>query len=107
MLSKPFFFWQGRTLVKVNLEEITCLYTVKNYTRIYLTKERYYMLRATLTNALKKLPPDIFIKISRSMAVSVHFIDQIRRDHLELEGQAVPIAKQFYKSFISNLSIIE
>jgi DNA-binding LytR/AlgR family response regulator len=65
------------------------------------------MVRSTLSNALKKLPPDMFIKIHRAVAVSIHHVDIIRRDHVEVAGSALPIGKQYYKALLEKLNIIE
>lgn len=103
----PFFVWQNRVLKKINPEDVICLYTEKNYTRIFLKNKTYYMVRSTLSSALKKLPPDIFIKIHRSFAASVYYIDSIEKDHLQVGNESIPIAKQYYKSLLAKLNIIE
>jgi len=103
----PFFVWQNRVLKKINPENVICLSTEGNYTRIFLTNKTYYMVRSTLSNALKKLPPDMFIKIHRSLAASIYHIDIISRDHLLLGDEPVPIGKQYYRSLIDRLNIIE
>ena len=106
-MLKPFFVRQDRRLKKINPEDVLCLYTEENYTRIFLTNETYYMVRSTLTNALKKLPPDMFLKVHRSFAASVFHIDDINRDHLLVAGESIPIGKQYYKALIEKLNIIE
>jgi DNA-binding LytR/AlgR family response regulator len=102
----PFFFWHGTELIKIDPEEIICLYTVKNYTRIYMTGERYHMLRLTLSSALKKLPPELFVKISRSIAASVFFIDQVGKYYVFIDGKRAPMSKEFYKPLLEKLKII-
>ena len=84
-----------------------CLSIEGNYTRIYLADKSRYMVRSSLSGALKKLPPDMFIKIHRSVVVSVYYIDSIHKDHLLIGDEPIPIAKQYYKSLIDRLNIIE
>jgi len=60
-----------------------------------------------LSGALKKLPKDTFIRINRKTVVSIYFMDQIARDHLIIEGEPVPITKQYYTSMLEQLNIIE
>ena len=57
--------------------------------------------------ALKKLPKDTFIRINRKMVASIYYMDLIARDHLIIEGEPVPISKQFYASVLAQLNIIE
>jgi DNA-binding LytR/AlgR family response regulator len=106
-MLKPFFVRQNKKLKKINPEDVICLSTEGNYTRIYLADKTFYMVRSTLSGALKKLPPDIFIKIHRSIVASVYHIDSIDKDHLLVGDEPVPIAKQYYKSLIDRLNIIE
>lgn len=106
-MQKPFFVWQNKVLKSVSPVDVMLLVTEGNYTKIVLSNESYYHVRSSLAGALKKLPPDMFIKIHRSYAVSIHFIDNIARDHLIVAGEAIPIARQYYKPVMEKLNIIE
>lgn len=105
-MLKPFFVRQKKVLRRINPADVIGLESVGNYTKIFLRDKTHCMVRATLTGALKKLPPDMFVKVHRSAVVSVYHIDRIHKDHLEIGPATVPIAKQYYKSFIKELVII-
>ena len=105
-MLKPFFVWQKKVLKSINPEEVMCLITDGNYTRIHLL-DKSYMVRSTLSAALKKLPPDMFVKTHRSFAVSIYFIDNIARDHLTIGGEPIPIARQYYKAVMAQLNVID
>jgi DNA-binding LytR/AlgR family response regulator len=106
-MMTPFFVWQNRILKKIHPEDVVALDTEGNYTRILLSNNTHYMVRSTLSNALKKLPPDIFFKVHRSTAVSVYHIDKIHRDHLITGRVSLPIGKQYYQALLERLNIIE
>lgn len=106
-MVKPFFAWQDKMFVKINPQEVICLSTEGNYTRIFLVNRTFYMVRTSLSKALKKLPRDLFIKTHRSYAVSVYQVDCIYTDHLIVAGEPLPIGKQYYQSLIDKLNIIE
>jgi DNA-binding LytR/AlgR family response regulator len=106
-MQTPFFVRQKRVLKKIDPAEVICLYTEGNYTKIFLTNDIYYLVRSTLSGALKKLPKDTFIRINRKMVASIYFMDQIARDQLTIEGEPVPISKQYYTSLLAQLNIIE
>jgi DNA-binding LytR/AlgR family response regulator len=107
MILKPFFIWQNKVLKRIDPLDVMCLSTEKNYTKVVLSDKSIYMVRTTLASAIKKLPPDMFIKISRSVIASIYFIDDIVRDHLVVDGLPIPIGKGFYKSVINQLTILE
>ena len=106
-MMKPFFVWQSRVLIKVDPEKVTGLRAEENYTRICLSNNTVYMVRSTLASALKKLPPDMFVRVHRSYVVSVNHIENIARDHLTIGGESVPIGKQFYRSVLKHLNVIK
>jgi DNA-binding LytR/AlgR family response regulator len=105
-MMKPLFFWQGKLLKKVNPLEVVCLITQNNYTRVCMSDKTYYLVRSTLSSIMQKLPADIFIQTHRSYAVSVFFIDDLAKDHLNIGPDAIPISKQFYDRVINSLQII-
>lgn len=107
MVWKPFFVYQDKALVKIKPEEVVCLATEENYTKIFLPNNSFYHVRTTLSGALKKLPSELFIRIHRSIAVSILYIETINRDHLIICNEPVPIAKEYYKSLIDQLNIIK
>ena len=106
-MLKPFFIWQNKVLKRIDPGDLMCLSTEKNYTKIVLSDKSFYMVRSSLSRAIKKLPPEMFIKIHRSLVASIYFIDDIARDHLVVGGLPIPIGKGFYKKVISQLNIME
>ena len=106
-MLKPFFVWQKRVLKRIDPAQVMCLSIEKNYTKIILSDKTYYLVRSTLSSALKQLPPEMFIKIHRSLVVSVYYIDDIARDHLIIAGESIPIGRQYYLPAMKQLNIIE
>ena len=106
-MMNPFFVWQNKTLKRIDAGQVMCLYTEGNYTNIFLSDETHYLVRSTFSGALKKLPPEMFIRIHRSMAASIYFIDDIANDHLIIGGKSMPISRRYYKTAIRKLNIIE
>ncbi len=107
MQKTPVFVWQNRVLKKIYTCDIYCLVTERNYTRFFLTTtQSHIMVRCTLDSALKILPKDEFIKIHRSYAVSINFIDEIGRDSIKISDMEVPLSKRYYKPVIGKLPII-
>jgi DNA-binding LytR/AlgR family response regulator len=102
----PFFVWQNRVLKRIDPMQVKCLIAEGNYTKIYLSDKTHYMVRSTLSGALKKLPQDIFIRIHRSIIVSIYFINDIAKDHLIIGEYAYAIGRQYYRSTIKRLNII-
>lgn len=103
----PFFVRKDKVFKRIDPMQVMCLLTVKNYTHVCLADETIHMVRSSLSAALKKLPPGMFVKIHRSMVVSIFYIDDIARDHLVIKEKSLPIGRQYYKAAMKKLSIIE
>ena len=106
-MLKPFFVWQNKTLKRIDPMQVMCLATEENYTKICLSDKTFYMVRSPLSRAIKKLPPEMFIKIHRSLVASIYFIDHIDKDHLIIGEEPIPIGRLYYKTAIKQLNIIE
>jgi len=106
-MLKPFFIRYNKVLKRIDPGMVMCLSTEGNYTRIFLSDHTYFMVRTSLSGALKKLPPEMFIRIDRSMVVSIYFMDDIAKDHLIIAGEPLNIGRQYYKTAIRQLNIIE
>ena len=104
---KPFFIRHNKLLIRIFPDDVMCLSTVKNYTRIHLQDKTYFMVRSTLSSALKKLPQDRFIKVHRSFAANIYFIDSIDKDHIVVNDRAMPVGRQYYKGLVGRLDVIE
>jgi len=106
-MLKPFFVWSNKVLKRVNPADVVCLKIVRNYTLIFLSDESYFMVRSTLSGALRKLPPEMFVRVHRSYAVSIYFIDTLERDLLTIGNETIPIGPRYYKQMIKQLNVIE
>ena len=107
MIFMPVFVWQNRELIRINPEEIVCLQAEKNYVWFHLVGKKSYMVRTTMESALEKLPPDIFLRMHRSFAVSVLFIKTVHNDHADVGGSSLPIGKKYYKALINKLTVVD
>lgn len=107
-MRPPFFIWQDKVLKKIQPEDVIAISSEKNYIKIFVTNKQYYLVRSTLTAALKKLPPDLIKRIHQRLAVSVNYADFIAKDHLQIEGEEnpIPISRQHYRAFINSLNIV-
>ena len=78
-----------------------------NYTKLILRDlSKALIVRCSLKDMLSKLPKGVFLKTHRSYAVSIYFIDQIERDHIVVANKPIPLTKKYYKSLMTQLSIL-
>ena len=106
-MLKPFFVRHGKVLKRIDPRKVMALSTEKNYTKVVFSDKSYYLIRSSLASAIKKLPPDMFVRINRSEVASIYYIDNIDKYNLFIGGEPGYIGKGFYKGFISKLTIME
>jgi DNA-binding LytR/AlgR family response regulator len=106
-MLKPFFVWQDKVLKSLSPEDVICLRAEGNYTKIFLTNKRTCLVRSSITGALKKLPPEMFIRTHRTYGVSIYFIESVAKDHVIIRGQSVPVSKLYYPRIIEKLNVID
>jgi DNA-binding LytR/AlgR family response regulator len=106
-MLKPFFVWKDKKLIRLDPVDVMLLRTTGNYTEIVLSNNTFFLVRTSLSNALKKLPSDLFIKTHRSWAASILYIIHVGREGVKVGENNVPIARQYYKEVIEQLNVIE
>jgi DNA-binding LytR/AlgR family response regulator len=112
-MMKPVFISQKQTPIKkIDPGTVVYLHTKGNYTKLYFADKSFWEVRSSLYGALKKLPEEMFVRISESTAVSIYYIDSIYRDYLVLVGRAdepretKTIGTTYYKALIKYLDVI-
>ncbi len=68
---------EGRRISFVPIETIDCIVASDNYAEVRVGGEAHF-LRATLNDLERRLPPDLFTRISRSTMVNLNRIKEIR-----------------------------
>ncbi|WP_046371407.1 LytR/AlgR family response regulator transcription factor [Flavihumibacter petaseus] len=104
---KYIFIWQGKTLVRLDLEEITFVSASDSYSKIFLTGDRYCLVRSTLTAVLAKLPTEAFVRTHRTYAVAINHIKTLEQEGLHIGKNFIPISKQYYNAVIARLPIVD
>ena len=78
-----------------------------NYLRFY-ANEYSYQVRATMEKTLSQLPEGLFVRIHKSFAISLDYLEEIGKDKdlVVVGGKPWPLSKQFYPELISRLNIL-
>jgi DNA-binding LytR/AlgR family response regulator len=109
MSNQAIFFRHNGALKKLNIDEIIVMVAADNYVKICV-KENYFTVRTTLEAALSCLPPEKFLRVHRSYAVSIDYINKIDKDSLFLiddKETEIPISRQYYQEIIKQIVILD
>ncbi len=88
------YFRADRKMVKVMVDEILYVESLKDYVRI-VTATRQVVAKQTITSLEEMLPEDAFLRIHRSFIVARTKIDSFSPNHVEAGGKELPIGRHY------------
>jgi len=96
------FFNVNKKMVKVYLDEILYVESLKEYVKIY-TKEKNVVTKFQLGELLGFLNDTNFIRVHRSFIIAKNKINSFFADEIEIAGQSIPIGRSFAVSIKKEL----
>jgi DNA-binding LytR/AlgR family response regulator len=97
--TPPFIFVKdGTRLVKVRWEDILFVEGLKDYVTIHLRKQKITTLQR-MKNLEEELSSEQFIRIHNSYIVSIHAIEAVQKDKVQIGDQLLPIGETYRKMF--------
>lgn len=93
-----FFVKNGNITQKINFDDILFVEGMKDYLRIWTTKERVMTL-LSFKKLEEALPSKGFIRIHKSYLISLSKIDSIERNHVKIGNESLPIGDSFRREF--------
>jgi DNA-binding LytR/AlgR family response regulator len=88
------YFRADRKMVKVMVDDILYIESLKDYVRIFTTTKQI-VAKQTITSLEEMLPEDHFLRIHRSYMVALNKIDSYSPTHLDIAGKELPIGRHF------------
>ena len=93
-----FFVKNGNITQKINFDDILFVEGMKDYLRIWTTKERVMTL-LSFKKLEEALPSKGFKRIHKSYLISLDKIDSIERNHVKIGNESLPIGDSFRREF--------
>ena len=108
MSKQSIFFRQSGCLKRLNTDDIVVIEANDNYLKIF-SEEGVFTVRATLDAALSRLPANQFLRVNRTYAVGIEYIDSISKEILKVKGakDEVPVSKLYYREIIKKITILD
>ncbi len=99
--SKGYFFVKnGDITQKINFDDILFVEGMKDYLRIWTTKERVMTL-LSFGKLEEALPSTGFIRIHKSYLVAIDKIDSIKHNHVRIGKENLPIGSSYRREFFN------
>jgi two-component system, LytTR family, response regulator len=101
-LKGYFFVKNGSVTQKINFEDILFVEGMKDYLRIWTTKEKVMTL-LSFNKLQGALPTKGFKRIHKSYVVSIDKIESIERNQIIIAGQRLPISESYRREFFEEI----
>mgnify|MGYP001286708777 CR=1 FL=1 len=91
-------------IVRVLFDDILYIEGLKNYVKIYTSKQHKSIITLMTMKELEdSLPSDKFIRVHRSYIVAVNKIDCINKNRLIIKGEEIPIGLTYKDDFMNRI----
>ena len=95
--QKPHIFLKAnKKLVKVNLNDILYIESLKDYIKV-VTHIESFVVHKTLTSITEELTSTMFMRIHRSFTISIPKVIAISGNSVELSNKEIPIGRNYIK----------
>jgi len=93
--SHPFLYFRAdRKMVKVFLEDILFIESLKDYIKV-ITANKVIISKQSISALEEMLPKDAFVRVHRSYIIAINKIDSYNTDAIEIGKKEIPIGRLF------------
>lgn len=101
--SKGYFYVKnGNITQKICYEDILFAEGLKDYLRIWTTKEKVMTL-LSFKKLEEALPTNNFIRIHKSYLIALDKVDSIERNHVSIAGERLPVGLSYKREFFKRI----
>ena len=101
--TPPFFYIRSdRRFVKINLETILYIESIRNHVRIVTTNGNH-ITQTMISEMEEKLPPQHFLRIHRSYIVAKSKIQEFTQTNLTINKKTLPIGNYYKREVLRQL----
>ena len=89
------YFRSERKMVKVFLDDMVYIESLKDYINIHRLADKPLMVRQSISTIEAMLPPDLFLRIHRSFIISINKVTAFTPHDVEIGNIEIPIGRQY------------
>ncbi|MGS2740630.1 LytR/AlgR family response regulator transcription factor [Sinomicrobium sp. M5D2P17] len=95
--QEPHMFLKvDKKMVKVNLNDILFIESLKDYIKVVTTIDEY-IVHKSLTNITEELPSGNFIRVHRSYTIAIDKVKAVEGNIIEINNKRIPIGRNYIK----------
>jgi two-component system, response regulator PdtaR len=99
------FIKQNYRFVKLKKDELILIEADRNHSYLYTPQHRY-IVRMPLTNVLERLHNANLVRVHRSFAVNINYVEDFNDSEITVNSKTVPFTAAFREEFLRNFNVI-
>lgn len=103
-LGNSLFVKQGSRFVKVPISSITDIQVEDKYIDLFTNDLVKYTVRSSMDAMLDTLIPYSFLRVHRSHAINLHYLQEINGDVVKVHEKEIPIGRTFRDDLLSRIN---
>ena len=97
LIQEPHLFLKvNKKLVKVNLNDILVVESLKDYVKV-ITAVGDYVVHKSLSNFTEELPMTNFLRVHRSFTIAINKVQAVDGNIIEIANRKIPIGRNYSK----------
>jgi DNA-binding LytR/AlgR family response regulator len=89
------------SLVKISIQEITHIESLRDYIKIYLSnQDKPVMTKLSLKSLADRLSPSRFVRVHKSYMVAIDKISSIRKNQVYINQHIIPISDSYHSALL-------
>lgn len=100
--DRSIFVRVNRSLIRLDLTDITRVEAERDYVVFHTTKTTY-RVRATLEAVAKRLPPDLFVRIHRSHVVRLDRVVDFEHNSVVVGSDVIPVGAAYRAALLKRM----
>ena len=99
------FIKQNYRFVKLKMEDFVYIEADRNHSYLVMKQQRY-IIRLPLAIVLERLDESYFVRVHRSYAINMRFVEEFDDNEVVVNKKAIPITATYREEFLKQFNIL-
>lgn len=105
-VSSELYFKCHNWLEKIAFNTICYLEAAGSYCRVHISNNKKLTIARPLSDIINSLPSDTFIRVHRSYAINIKYVNKYCRNVFYIQETMIPIGRAYKKEALSHFNIV-
>jgi DNA-binding LytR/AlgR family response regulator len=100
-----FFIKQNYRFVKLKIDDLVYIEADRNHSYLVM-KNQKLIVRMPLTEVIERLSWNFMVRVHRSYAINIKYVDEFDETEVIVNGKAIPLTLSYKDDFLKKFNVI-